>query len=189
MGFYKYVRSAWKQPQATMPELWRERLLKWRQEPTNLRIDRPTRIDRARSLGYRAKQGIIVVRHRIARGGHMRAKIRAGRKPRNFRRNLVLSKNYQRLAEERVNRRFPNCEVLNSYWVAQDGKHYWFEVILVERTHPAMVSDDRLGWITMPHHKGRVFRGLTSQGRKSRGLRNKGQGAEHLRPSVRTRWV
>ncbi len=33
--------------------------------------------------------------------------------------------------------------------------------------------------------KGRAFRGLTSAGRKSRGLRRKGKGAEKVRPSLR----
>ena len=35
------------------------------------------------------------------------------------------------------------------------------------------------------HQRGRAFRGLTSAGRKMRGLLNKGRGAEKLRPSIR----
>jgi len=185
MGFYKYVREAWKKPKENMPELWKQRLKKWRKGPTTVRVKRPTRIDRARSLGYKAKPGFIVVRHRISRGGRMRPKIRAGRRPKHNRRKLILSKSYQQIAEERANRKYPNCEVMNSYWVAEDGKHYWYEIILVDRAHPAVITDKDKGWITMPQHKGRAGRGLTSAGRKSRGLRHKGIGSEKTRPSLR----
>lgn len=186
-GFYKYVRQAWKSPRETMPDLWRERLLKWRREASTLRLERPTRIDRARSLGYKAKPGFIVVRQRVMRGGRMREKIRAGRRSKHFRRNLVLSKNFRQVAEERVNRKYINCEVLNSYWVAEDGNYVWYEILLLDRTHPAVVTDKDRGWITMKQHRGRASRGLTSAGRKSRGLRHKGMGAEKVRPSLRAK--
>jgi large subunit ribosomal protein L15e len=51
------------------------------------------------------------------------------------------------MAEERVARKYPNLEVLNSYWVWQDGRHKWFEVILVDPNHPAIKSDKDVGWI------------------------------------------
>ncbi len=46
-------------------DAWRKRLAEWRKEPAVLRIDRPTRIDRARSLGYKAKQGFLIVRQTL----------------------------------------------------------------------------------------------------------------------------
>lgn len=188
MGYLKYMREAWKKPKANF-ELWTQRLIQWRKEPSTLRIERPTRIDRARSLGYKAKQGYIIVRQRVIRGGHMRPKITGGRRPRHSRRRLVLDKNYQRIAEERAAKKFRNCEVLNSYWVGKDGKHYWYEIILVDSSHPSILADPRISWIGENQHKGRVIRGLTSAGRKSRGLRHKGRGAEHLRPSRHAAYV
>ncbi|MFC1753304.1 50S ribosomal protein L15e [Thermoproteota archaeon] len=185
MGYLKYVRQLWKKPQKNMPELWRERLIKWRKEPVTVRIDRPTRIDRARSLGYRAKPGIFVVRQKLIRGGRQRPQFKAGRRPSHMRRLQVVGKNYQQVAEERVQKKYLNCEVLNSYWVAQDGQYCWHEIILVDRDHPQIIKDGTLGWISKPAHKGRVFRGLTSAGKKTRGLRNKGKGAEKIRPSQR----
>jgi large subunit ribosomal protein L15e len=161
-----------------MPELWRERLLKWRKEPSTVRIERPTRIDRARSLGYRAKQGFIIVRQKVLRGGHVRDTNIGGRRPKHSRLRMVLDKNYKQIAEERANKKYPNCEVLNSYEVARDGKHYWYEVILVDKANPAIVKDKTINWIISKKHKGRVYRGLTSAGRKSRGLRYKGKGSE-----------
>ncbi len=183
MGMYKYIREAWKKPKES--EFWKKRLIEWRREPVTIRIKKPTRLDRARSLGYKAKQGIIVVRHRINRGGKMRPKFKSGRRSKNMRRRLVLGKNYQQIAEERANKKFKNCEVLNSYWVAQDGRHYWFEIILVDRAHASIKSDKTIQWITSNKHKRRAYRGLTSAARKSRGLRNKGKGAEKVRPSLR----
>ena len=185
MGFYKFIRELWKRPSESMPGLWRERLIKWRREPATLRIERPTRIDRARALGYRAKQGYIVVRQRVPRGGRMRAKIRAGRRPKHFRRRKILAKNYQAVAEQRAAMKYPNCEVLNSYLVAKDGKYYWYEVILVDRAHPSIISDSRIAWIASSKHRGRASRGLTAAGKKARGLMRKGIGAEKLRPSLR----
>ena len=116
MGLYKYVREAWKQPKANMPELWHERLVQWRKDPSTLRIDRPTRIDRARSLGYKAKQGYIVVRQRVLKGGHKRARIKKGRRSKRYHQTKNLDLSYQTIAERRADMKFPNCEVLNSYF-------------------------------------------------------------------------
>ncbi|MBW2977225.1 50S ribosomal protein L15e [Candidatus Woesearchaeota archaeon] len=182
MGTYKYVRELWRKPKQTLSKLWTERLIQWRQEPSTVRIERPTRIDRARSLGYKAKQGFVIVRQKVSRGGHMRPKaIMGGRRPKHARRRMVLDKSYKQIAEERANRKFPNCEVLNSYWVAKDGKYYWYEIILVDKAHPAILKDKDIKWITEKQHKRRVYRGLTSAARKSRGLRRKGTGAEKVR--------
>lgn len=89
--------------------------------------------------------------------------------------------NYQTIAEQRAVKHYPNCEVLNSYEVGKDGIHYWYEIILVDVSHPAITSDPQLKWMT--EEKGRAFRGLTSSAKRSRGLRWKGLGTEHLRPS------
>jgi large subunit ribosomal protein L15e len=185
MGLYQRVRELWKTPKASLGDLWKTRLIQWRREPSTIRIERPTRIDRARSLGYRAKQGIFVVRQRVMRGGHMRVKPRGGRRPKRFRMRVDLKISYRVIAEQRAAKKFQNCEVLNSYWVAEDGKYYWYEVIIVDPNHPVIRNDPTLKWICEKQHTRRVTRGLTSAGRKSRGLLNKGKGAEKLRPSLR----
>ena len=98
---------------------------------------------------------------------------------------LTPRKNLQVIAEERAARKFPNLEVLNSYYVAQDGRYKFYEVILVDPHHPVIKNDPHINWIGNPANRGRVFRGLTSAGKKMRGLRNKGKGAEKVRPSRR----
>jgi large subunit ribosomal protein L15e len=185
MGMYKYVKDLWKKPKANMPELWRERLIKWRKENVTVKIEKPTRIDRARSLGYKAKQGFIVVRQRVPRGGHTRPQIKKGRRPKRYGTRLDLNKNYKQIAEERCQKKFVNLTILNSYWVAEDGKSYWYEIILVDPNHPVIKSDKNLTWLQDKKHGSRVFHGKTSAGRKSRGLRGKGKGYEKARPSRR----
>ena len=98
---------------------------------------------------------------------------------------LTRVKGIQGIAEMRAARKFPHYEVLNSYFVGQDGQFKYFEVILVNPVHPAVVADHDLKWIVGAQHSGRVFRGKTSAGKKSRGLRHKGKGVEKHRPSVR----
>ncbi|MBN1792818.1 50S ribosomal protein L15e [Candidatus Woesearchaeota archaeon] len=179
MGLYKHLREAWRKPTDSIKAQQKERLMLWRREPTTVRILKPTRIDRARSLGYKAKQGFLVVRQRVKRGGRMRSTDRGGRRPKANRLFMVLDKNYQSVAEERTSRKYPNCEVLNSYWVAEDGKHYWFEVILIDRSHPNIQKDPHMRKVA--EQRGRAHRGLTSAGKRGRGLRNKGKGAEKIR--------
>jgi len=72
---YKYVAKAWKRPEDSfVKELMWQRLIEWRRQPTVLRVEKPTRIDRARRLGYKAKQGFVVTRVRVRRGGPRRTK-------------------------------------------------------------------------------------------------------------------
>ncbi len=186
MGLYQSVRELWKQPRENLGELFKERLIAWRREPVTVRIERPTRIDRARSLGYKAKQGYLIIRQRVTRGGRQHEKPAGGRRPKRFtiRRDLAMS--YQVVAEQRAVSKYPNCEVLNSYYVGHDGVYNWYEVILIDRAHPVIKADPHISWIGS--QRGRVFRGLTSSGRKARGLRNKGTGAEKFRPSRHGVW-
>lgn len=187
-SFYAYVRDAWRNPNETyIRELRWERLQEWRQQGSIVKIRRPTRIDRARSLGYKAKQGIIVVRAKIRRGSRRNSRYVRGRRTHNMGKNKITAgKSLQRMAEERASKKYPNMEVLNSYWVGEDGKSKWFEVILIDPNHPVILKDQNLNWICENKHKGRVFRGKTSAGMKGRGMGKRGTGTENNRPSIRS---
>lgn len=178
MGYLKYVKALWKKPSK---EAAKERLMQWRREPSTIRIEKPTRIDRARSLGFKAKQGYLIVRQRVPRGSTKRPKITGGRRSKNYKNYITLQKGWNQVAEERAQKKYPNCTVLNSYWVGEDGKNTWYEVILVNRSHPAIFKDSKINWISTK--RGRARRGLTSAGKKSRGLNKKGLGTEKMRPS------
>ena len=188
MGLYKHVSGVWKQPKEGMPSRYRiDRMAGWRRDPVFSRIDKPTRIDAARRVGYKAKQGVVVVRTRVRRGGLRKGKIHMKRKPSKAGiKKITMAKSIQRIAEERTARRYPNLEVLNSYWVGEDGKNKFYEIIMIDPEHPAIKSDKDLGWGSSgSSHRGRAFRGKTGAGKRGRGLLNKGKGAEKLRPSLK----
>ena len=185
MGYLKYVKQLWKKPRETLKQAYKDNLYVWRRENVIERVEKPTRIDRARSLNYKAKQGFIIVRVRANRGNYENPTPDKGRDGGNNTRKKVLSKNKQTICEEKAQRRYVNLEVLNSYWVGEDEKYIWYEVILVDPNHPRIMSDRKVNWIVSNKHTKRVFRGKTSAGKKSRGLRNKGFGAEKVRPGVR----
>ncbi len=186
-SFYSYIGDAWNAPRESyVGALRQDRLSVWRREMTVQRIERPTRLDRARELGYRAKQGITVARVKVRRGGRRKSRYERNRKTSKMGTNMMtMAKSIQRIAEERAARRFINMEVLNSYWVGEDGKHKWYEVILVDPNHPAIKNDKQLAWIADRVHRGRAWRGKTSAGKKGRGLRHTGFGTEKTRPGIR----
>jgi large subunit ribosomal protein L15e len=187
---YKYIAEAWAKPEKSfVDELMRQRLIEWRRQSVVIRIERPTRLDKARKLGYRAKQGFVMARVRIRRGGLRKQRPKAGRRPKRMGvKKFKPSKSLRLIAEERVGRKFPNLEVLNSYWVGEDGVSKWFEVIMVDPQHPSIRADKNINWICQKQHRGRVFRSLTSAGKKVRSLRRRGRGAEKFRPSLKATW-
>jgi large subunit ribosomal protein L15e len=185
MGYLKYVAQAWKKPSAGLGDAYRANILAWRKEPVTTRIAHPSRPDRAHALGFKAKEGFVMVRQRVKRGGKQRPDIKGGRKSSKSSQRLSLRSNYRQICEQRAIRKYPNCEVLNSYWVAEDGKYCWYEIILIDRAHPNIQREPHLKNIAAM--RGRTWRGLTSAGKKSRGLRRKGKGAEKVRPSRRAR--
>lgn len=143
MGMYKYLSQTWNRRDKTAFELYARQLtIKWRREPTVHRVDSPTRLERARALGYKAKQGYVVVRVRIRKGGARKPRPRSGRRQRalgvtRFTRSIQL----KHIAELRAKRRYPNLHVLNSYYVWEDGTSKWFETIMRDPNNPASATD------------------------------------------------
>tara|TARA_Y100000031_G_C8126327_1_gene340668 strand:- start:256 stop:828 length:573 start_codon:yes stop_codon:yes gene_type:complete len=182
-GLYHYLREAWKKPEK---KTLRERMIEWRKSNAFTKVDKPLRLDRARALGYKDKKGFVVIRIRLKRGGHKRPRPNKGRRSKRLHTRKNLKMNYKWIAEQRVNRKFKNLEVLNSYLIGKDGISYFYEVILVDPQRPEIKSDRTLNWISKPGNKGRVFRGLTSAGKRSRGLRKKSREMK-VRPSIRAR--
>ncbi len=146
---YRYLKEAWKDRENSyIQEIMRDRVIRWRRHPVITRIDKPTRIDRARRLGYKAKKGFIVARVRIRRGGRRKQRPVLGRRQKRLGvAKFTPAKSLQVIAEERVARKYPNLQVLNSYWVWQDGQSKWFEVILVDPNSPHIKSDKDVGWV------------------------------------------
>ena len=123
----------------------RERAIKWRKENAVTRIEKPSRIQRARRLGYKAKQGIVVIRMRVGTGGMRRKRPRSGRRPKHLGVTRIKADvSMKQVADRRVLERYPNMKLLGSYYLYKDGMHYWFEVILADPSHPRVSKDKEL---------------------------------------------
>src|SRR5574338_282715 len=126
------------------PEI-RKNAIEWRKQPAFNRIDKPSRITRARRLGYKGKQGIVVIRTRVGTGGMRRQRPVAGRRPKHLGVTRIKADiNMQQVAEKRTQEKYKNLKMLGSYFLYKDGFHYWFEVILADKSHPRIAKDKEL---------------------------------------------
>ncbi|MEM4186502.1 MAG: hypothetical protein QW801_04400 [Candidatus Caldarchaeum sp.] len=117
----------------------RRRLVEWRREKSVVRVDKPLRLDRARSVGYRDKQGYVVLRVRVRRGGFSKPRPRSGRRPKAI--GVVRHKVNVSMKDEAVQRalkNYPNLKALGAYPLASDSLYKWFEVIAVDPNHPSV---------------------------------------------------
>jgi len=175
MGAYKYVSELYRKKQSdVMRYLLRIRCWQYRQLNRVHRCPRPTRPDRARRLGYKAKQGYVIYRVCMRRGGRKRpvAKGCPYGKPKTSGavKQQKPERNLQSIAEERAGRRLKGLRVLNSYWVAADSTFKYFEIIMVDPFHKAIRRDPKINWMCNPVQKHRELRGLTASGKSSRGI-------------------
>lgn len=181
-SMYHYIADAWKRPyEGEMKEIMKRRLIEWRSGPAVVRVEKPTRLDRAREIGYKAKVGFVIARVRVRKGGMRKQRPNKGRRPKRMGiYGFAPAKPIQLIAEERAARKYPNLEVLGSYYVGEDGLYKYYEVILVDPHHPAIKNDKDISWVTQPQHRGRVYRGKTMAGRRMRGLlRSRGLRGTH----------
>jgi len=180
-GLYHYIKEAWKKPDA---KTLRERMVEWRASEVFTKVDKPLRLDKARALGYKDKKGFVIIRVRVMRGGHKRPRPNKGRKGKRMHTRKTLKMSYKWIAEQRADRKYKNLEVLNSYQIGKDGMHYFYEVIMVDPSVPEIKNDKTIHWICKSVNKNRAIRGITSAGKKSRGLRNRSPTNQSM-PSVR----
>lgn len=129
MGAFKFIRKN-ERIIYTDRERRKELLMELSNAPIMYRFSRPTRLTRAKSLGYKAKPGYAIVRIRVGRGGSRRERPSHARKPSKAGVFFNFDINSKELAENRVNRVFSNMRVLGSYFLVDDGRHKWYEVIL-----------------------------------------------------------
>ncbi|TYH49823.1 hypothetical protein ES332_D10G161700v1, partial [Gossypium tomentosum] len=148
------------------------RCWEYRQHPAIVRVNHPTRSDKARRLGYKAKQRLV------PKG------IVYGKPTNQGVTQLMFQHSKRSVVEERAGRKLGGLRVVNSYWINEK----YFEVILVDVAHNAIRNDPRVNWICNPVHKHRELRGLTSAGKKNRGLHGIGHLHHKNRPSRRATW-
>jgi len=151
MGAYKYVNELWRKKQTdVMGFLLRVRTWQYRQLSRVHRASQPTRIEKARRLGYRAKQGFVVYRVRVRRGSRKKPVAKGctyGKPTHHGINQMKFQRSLQSIAEERVGRKIGSLRVLNSYWVGEDSTYKYYEVIMVDPAHTAIRRDPRIQWI------------------------------------------
>lgn len=177
MNAYDYIKQ-------NLRNSLKSKLIGWRAGESIVKLEKPSDIGRARNLGYKDKKGIVVVRVKIVRGGRKRNVPNKRRRTKRKTNRKTLKMSYQWIAEARAERKYTNLVVLNSYQVAKDGQHYFFEVILIDPQRPEIQSDENLKWTVDLKNRKRSMRGLTSAAKKSRGLTSKSH-EQKVRPSLR----
>lgn len=183
MGLYQHLKETFEAQYKTRSPEYKARLMEWNKVPHITRVEKPTNLARARELGYKAKTGFVIARVRVRKGRRKRKQPQNGRKPSKSGHFFSRAKSLQWIAEEKATKSFPNLEVLNSYWIGETGDTKYFEIIMVDANTPTIKSDKTVAWIASS--RGRAERGLTSAGKKGRGLKvGKGKGSEKTRPSI-----
>jgi large subunit ribosomal protein L15e len=145
MGLYGKLEELWREKPEELRALMRQRLIKWRKEPAVVRVRKPLRLDRARKLGYKARQGFIVLRVRVRKGGFQKPRPRSGRRPKAL--GVVKHKVNVSMKEEAIQRakkKYPNLYPLGAYWIAEDGLYKWYEVVMIDPHHPAILNDKEI---------------------------------------------
>ena len=101
-SFYSHIKEAWRSPkEGKLAELQWQRKQEWRDQGAIERIERPTRLDKARELGYKAKQGVVLTRISIRKGTARKSRFTAGRRSKRTGVNRIgRKKNLQHIAEE-----------------------------------------------------------------------------------------
>lgn len=136
---YRQISKTWRSNMKESSQLLRSRAIQWRRGATVVRLSRPTRLDRARALGYKAKQGFVIVRIKVTRGGMRQKRPVSGRRPKHM--GVLKIKGHfssQDTANRRVVEKYPNTKLIGSYPVYQDGRFIWYEVVLADVNHPSL---------------------------------------------------
>jgi large subunit ribosomal protein L15e len=142
LPMYRQISKTWQDIFHDKSGEIRARAVELRKQPAMLRVERPWRLDRARALGYKAKDGVIVVRMRVSRGGMRRQRPTSGRRPKHMGvLKMKSAASTQSVAERRAIERHPNMKLLGSYPVWRDGVHAWYECILIDPMRPAIRRD------------------------------------------------
>ena len=181
MGANKYIRKAfqneWKGTKDSnydYASMMRQRGLEYRNDELAIvKVDKPTNLPSARSVGYKAKQGIFVVRVRVRKGTGTHHRPKNKRRPkRQGQAKLSRMISTQAMAEQKASKRFENAEALGSYKVAEDGKWHYFEVVMADRTASTIANDKNLAYL-VHGHRGRAERGKTFVGRANKEMNKK----------------
>ncbi len=111
----------------------KELLKEVRNKPIIFRVEKPTKLTRAKALGYHAKQGYIIVRVKVNKGDFRRPRPNHARRPSKSGIYYKLAVSKEDIAKNRAAKVYRNMNVLGAYFLIEDGKSKWFEVILLDK--------------------------------------------------------
>jgi large subunit ribosomal protein L15e len=126
MGSYKYIHAN-EMALYKNDNRKKEILQAVRNQPITQRIERPTKIAKAKTVGYKAKQGYIVVRVRVSKGDFRRPRPNHARRPSKSGLYYKLEISKEKIARNRA------MQVIGSYFLIEDGKNKWFEIIMADK--------------------------------------------------------
>ena len=183
MGAAKYIKKAFQNEWKGISDanydyalIMRRRGIEFRnEERAVVKVEYPTNLPSARSVGYKAKQGIFVVRVRVRKGTGTHHRPKNKRRPkRQGQAKLSRRISTQGMAEQKASKYYENAEALGSYKIAEDGRWHYFEVVLADRNAPAILADKNLKFLAKGQ-SGRAERGKTyaTGGNKLTNLKNK----------------
>ena len=132
MGAFKYIRENEKSIYRDK-DRQRELVYALARSSSIERPDGPTKLAKARSIGYKAKRGYIVVRVRVNKGSFRRVRPVHARRPSKTGIYYNLSISKKKIAENRAAKRYPNMDILGSYFLGDNGKYQWYEVVMHDR--------------------------------------------------------
>jgi large subunit ribosomal protein L15e len=142
LALYRQIGETWQKVSREKYGDIRERAVALRRGPTMERLERPSRLDKARMFGYKAKEGVVVIRIKVNKSGMRRQRPVSGRRPKHLGVLRMRSDEpVQKVAERRVKERHSNLKLLGSYQLWVDGKHRWFECVMIDPLHPAIKND------------------------------------------------
>lgn len=127
---YKYVKESFQKSLKEKSNIYKQRVRQWRKDGTVTRIEKPTNSIRARELGYKAKKEFIMARVKILKGARRRKRPDLGRKPGRQHKLKNPGQAQEKIAMQKAQVRFPNCDVLNAYFTGQDGQYAYYEIIM-----------------------------------------------------------
>ena len=110
----------------------KEILQEVRNQPILQRIERPTKLAKAKTIGYKAKKGYIIVRVRVSKGDFRRPRANHARRPSKSGLYYKLAVSREDIARNRALRVYKNMDVIGSYFLIEDGNNKWFEVVMAD---------------------------------------------------------
>lgn len=131
MGSYKYIHAN-EMALYKNDERKKEILQEVRNQPIIKRIEKPTKPSKAKMVGYKAKQGYIVVRVRVSKGDFRRPRQNHARRPSKSGIYYKLEVSKEGIARDRASRVYKNMQVIGSYFLIEDGKSKWFEIVMAD---------------------------------------------------------